>query len=107
MNTHKKSLLQRITLGLKKGWNTPTLPAAVLEFERNPLIRIFRIIGGISVGTLLWQRYQNLPSFVLYISVIISFIFFIYLIILTLIRINHMWKVLRGNDLDIKNSPLR
>lgn len=101
MNTHKKSLLQRITLGLKKGWNTPTLPAAVLEFERNPLIRIFRIIGGISVGTLLWQRYQYLPIVFLYISVIISFIFCIYLIILSIIRLKHMWKVLRGKDLDV------
>jgi hypothetical protein len=102
----KKTLFQRMLIGIQKGWNTPTLPANVLSFERHPLMRIFRVIGGINVGILFWQRYHlqgGAPTFVLYVSLFIASIFGVYLIVLTIIRFKHMWKVLKNHDLDVKN----
>jgi len=99
----KKTLFQRMLIGIQKGWNTPTLPANVLAFERHPFIRIFRVIGGITVGILLCQRYTPTPLFVLYLSLFIASIFCSYLIVLTIIRFKHMWKVLKNQELEVKH----
>jgi hypothetical protein len=41
--------LQRIILGLKEGWNIPTLPEKKIRLHEHPYTRIFRFIGGICV----------------------------------------------------------
>lgn len=53
MKNNKKTIFQRLLIGLKVGWNAPVLPPKVLNFHNNPLIRIFRVIGGISILTVL------------------------------------------------------
>lgn len=98
-----KTLIQSVKSGFKKGWETPTLPAHILELEKNTFIRLLRVIGSLSVGVLLYQKYQHLPVFVIFLAAFISSIFAIYQIVITIIRLKHMWKVLLSKDLDIKN----
>ena len=46
---NKKTLYERILIGLKLGWNLPSLPLSVSNFHNYPLVRIFRVIGGVSI----------------------------------------------------------
>jgi len=56
-NKNKKTILQRIWLGLKIGWNTPMLPSKILSFHNHLFTRIFIVIGGISIITFLSKKY--------------------------------------------------
>jgi len=57
----KKTKLQRIIIGVKKGWTTPNLPTHILKFHLNPLIRILRVIGWFTtLSYLSGKSYQDL-----------------------------------------------
>jgi hypothetical protein len=45
----KKTKLQRFFLGVKLGIKLSLLPKSLENFHNNPLVRIFRVIGGISI----------------------------------------------------------
>lgn len=64
---NKKTLFQRFVIELKYGWNTPMLLNKLIVFNNYPLVRIFRVIGGLSViivllkkHLLLWLPFHNL-----------------------------------------------
>jgi hypothetical protein len=102
----RKTKSQRIIYGLKLGWNTPTLPENILKFQKHPLIRILRVLGGISTILILTKKSLLFPSFFLYIFLLLTFAFFIYHIYISYHRIIHMYKVLKSDKLDVKNSPI-
>ena len=60
------SRLERLQIGLKKGWETDTLPDHLMKLYTNPLIRIFRVLGGLSILALLSHKFVYFPIFVLY-----------------------------------------
>jgi len=93
-------------LGIKKGWNTPTLPDNILKIQSYPLIRILRFLGGSSFLLILSKNYLNYDYYVLYISMLFATTFTIYHLIISFYRIKHMIKILKSNELDIRNSPL-
>jgi len=45
----KYKIFNRTIIGIKKGWNHPTLPENLLKLQLHPFIRIFRVLGGISI----------------------------------------------------------
>ena len=45
----KKTKLQRIWKGIKLGWSLPSLPVSEEKFHNHLIIRIFRVLGGISI----------------------------------------------------------
>lgn len=102
----KKTKLQRIKNGLILGWKTPTLPESVLKFQLYVPIRILRVLGGISTIYLLSNKGSEYNTFFLYLALFFSIIFFIYHIIISVIRIKHIYKTLKSDKLDIRNSPL-
>jgi predicted DNA-binding protein len=53
----QKTLVQHFIYGAKLAWNLPSLPTSVNKFHSYPLIRIFRVIVGISINYLI-----SLPS---------------------------------------------
>ena len=103
---NKKSILTRIWSGIKLGWNTPTLPEHILKLQLHPLIRILRVLGGISTVLILTKKSLVFPSFFLYIFLILSIMFFIYHTYISYYRIIHMYKTLKSDKLDVKNSPI-
>jgi hypothetical protein len=105
-NTNKKTKLQRVWLGVKLGWNTPTLPDNILKLQLHPLIRILRVLGGISTILILTRKSLIFPSFFLYIFFLLTLMFFIYHTIISYYRITHMYRTLRSDKLDVKNSPV-
>nr|YP_010164136.1 hypothetical protein K8J96_mgp42 [Metarhizium album]QRK27501.1 hypothetical protein [Metarhizium album] len=106
MKNKKRTILQRILLGLKVGWKTPTLPENILKFTMNPIIRIIRVIGGISTVLILTKKSLLFPNFFIYILFFFTFFFFVYHCFITYHRIIYMYKVLKSDKLDIRNSPL-
>jgi len=64
------TLFNRTIIGIKKGWNHPTLPKILLKLQLHPFIRIFRVLGGISILIILTKAYEKYNIYVLYISII-------------------------------------
>src|ERR1700678_2277792 len=102
----RKSYLQRIFIGFKKGYQTPTLPDHIIEFTNKPLIRIMRVLGGISFLNILSKTYLNFPIFILYICFFFTLIFTLFHFYLTYHRLKFMIKTLKSGALEVINSPL-
>ena len=47
MKNNRLTAFQSIKLELKWGWETPTLPDHLLALEKEPHIRLLRVVGGI------------------------------------------------------------
>jgi len=103
---NKKNYLKRIWTGVKLGWNTPSLPENVINLQKNPLIRILRVLGGISSILILTKKSLLFPTFCIYIFLFLTFIFFIYHIYISYKRIIHIYKTIKSGKLDVKNSPI-
>lgn len=101
-----KNFFKRLKIGISKGWNTPTLPQHLLTLQLHPLIRIFRVIGGISILLILTKRVNYFNSFVLYLVVLISIFYTFYVLYIGYYRLKHIYKIMRSKDLEIRNSPL-
>jgi|SRR5882672_1774625 len=100
------NIFQRLKLGIIKGLLTPTLPDHILKIQNHPLIRILRVLGGLSFLTLLSNKYLNAPLYIIYVTFFIAFVFLIYHIVISYFRIKHIYFLLKSDKLDIKNSPL-
>lgn len=85
---------------------TPTLSPKLLELQRKPVIRVVRVIGGLSLIILVSNNYLKLPSVLLYLCFIFSIIFLIYHIYISIHRYKHIKLLLKSEEMDIKNSPL-
>ena len=74
-----------IYIGAKKEINTPTLPDHILKFQSNPLIRIFRVLGVLSVIILLdissINNYLPVNAYIKYVCLIIAISFAFYKIV--------------------------
>lgn len=111
MNKKSKTIFDRLIVGIKKGILTPTLPDNISKFHNNPIIRIFRVLGGVGILLILTHRLEYLFQGSLYLIALSVFTFLgilfgIYQIFLSFFRIKHMIKVLKSGDLDVRNSPL-
>lgn len=105
-NKNKKTILQRIWSGLKVGWNAPMLPPKVLNFHNNPFVRIFRVIGGISIITFLSKKYLLFIYPFNYVVLLFALLHFMYITIISIIKLFYGIKVLKSDKLDVRNSPI-
>lgn len=80
------------------------MPDHLIQFQNKPIIRIFRVIGGLSLIITLGQIQFEIPSYLFYLSFCISFLFLFYLAWINTKRIKHINKVLKSDQLDVKNS---
>jgi hypothetical protein len=106
-----RSFSSRIYTGVRVGVITPTLPANILALQNNPIIRILRVLGGISLILLLTQRLNVLGSGLLYLTAlyvcfIIIIFFSIYLMYINYHRIINMYKVLNSDQLECNNRDI-
>ena len=103
-----KNFFNRIYIDSKKGLLTPTLPENIIKFKSNPLIRILRVLGGLSILVLLGNnKYSySLPIYVLYFLWLVGFLFLVYHIVISYYRFVNIKKILKSDKLDVRNSPL-
>lgn len=108
-NSTKKNLIS-IKKGIINGWKISTLPEHILKFTLNPIIRVFRVIGGISLIATFSQKHLLFPEYmqiyVLYILFFINLIFCIYHLYITFIRFKHIYFLWKSGAYDVRNSPL-
>ena len=111
MKTNFFNITKRITKGIQKGWSRlrPTLPTTIANFHNHLITRIFRIIGGLSLMFTLGRfslLNKDIPIYIIYASNFISLLFSIYMFVINIFRLIHIFKVLRSDDLNIRNTPL-
>lgn len=85
MPINNKTIMQRIWLGVKKAWSLTSLPVSVSVFNNYPLVRVFRVLGGISI-LLVLGKYE-LPQTLFYVIFPLALIQFIYIIVINIINI--------------------
>ena len=99
---------QRLKIGFKKGFLTPTIPENIIVLNKNPLIRILRFLGGLSTILVISHKLEVLGNGLLYdISLYFCFcfilMFFVYLISVSYFRFIHMYKVFKSGNLYVRN----
>jgi hypothetical protein len=105
-NTNKKTKLQRIWTGIKLGWNTPMLPDKIIVFNNYPLVRILRVIGGLSVLTVLLKKHIFLWLPLQYLVLFLAFLHISYFVSINMMKVFYgVYKLWKG-DLNVRNSPL-
>lgn len=106
-----KNVFYRVYTGVKKGFITATLPNDVLKLQANPIIRVFRFLGGLSVILILTRRLDYLGSGLLFkmalgFCTVLAFSFSIFLCYINYRRFKHMLNHINDGELDVKNSPI-
>ena len=100
------TIFSRLWKGIKKAHYIPTLPEHILKFHSHILVRIFRVIGGVSFLLVMGRaNYFSYPVSILYIAMCFVILLTIYHFILSYFRIKHIIKILKSDQLDIRNSP--
>ena len=95
-----------MVLGIKLGWNTPLLPPKILSFNNHPFVRIFRVIGGLSVLTVLLKKHLLFFLPIQYLVLFLAFVQILYIVIISLIKLFFGISRLWTDELNIRNSPL-
>ncbi len=103
---NKKNLYNRLVTGLKVGWNAPVLPSKVLSFHNNPLLRVFRVIGGVSILTVFSKKHLLLSLPFKSVILFFALLHIIYISSISIIKLWYGYKVLKSDKLNVRNSPL-
>jgi len=75
-------------LGLKKGLSIPTLPPKINQLYYNPLMRIFRVIGGICILLVLTNQFLIFSYKIIRFTILfIASIHAIFIVIIFIIKI--------------------
>lgn len=101
----QKIIFQSVIYGVKLAWNLPSLPTSVDKIHNYPLIRIFRVIGGISI--LLFLYNMSLPglinnSYINWIILVLAMIQFLYLFVISCIKIYYIVYQWKNKKLEVK-----
>ena len=104
-NTNK-TILSRIWLGLKLSWSLPSLPVSVNQFHNYPIVRILRVIGGISIILFLSSPNWIGDSYLYWIIFVFAMLQFLYIICISFIKIGYIVYLWKNKKLEVRNSPL-
>ena len=102
----KNTIFQRLLIGIKLGIKLSLLPESVSKFHNYPLTRIFRVLGGISIISLLSGSLLVKESFLFYIVVFLAIFHFMYIIVINLIKFFYIIYLWLNKKLQVRNSPL-
>ena len=103
---NEKSKLQRFLYGAKLGIKLPLLPKSVDNFHNNPLVRIFRVIGGVSIILFLSSPKWVGNSYLYWTIFILAMLHFLYILIISSIKLYYIIYLWRNKKLEVRNSPL-
>ncbi len=103
---NKKSILQKIKLGIIEGWNLPILPDHVIKFDKNIYTKIFKLLGSIATVIIISPFDFKLSYHVYYLLVSISLPYLVYRLILVFYVIKHWFHNLITGKFIYKNSPV-
>jgi hypothetical protein len=104
----KKTAFEILKIVVQKTISTPTLPQEILKFNNLPIIRIIRVLGGLSIILIFTHKFDyieniNLRIFFLIVSFIIVSLFTVCQIYVNYHRVKHLYKLIKSGELDIRN----
>lgn len=102
----QKTLFQRFIYGVKLAWNLPSLPTSVDKFHNYPLIRIFRVIGGISILLFLSSPGWINNYYIKWIIFVLAMIQFLCIAVISFIKIGYIVYLWKNKKLEVRNSPI-
>ena len=79
--------LASIKKGVLKGFSIPLLPPYIDKVYNYPLVRILRVIGGVSAILVLTKNYTSLPDFLGWIVLVLGIIQLIQIVIISIIKV--------------------
>ena len=94
-------------LGLMRAYSIPTLPVKVEKYYNHIFVRIFRVLGGISVLMVLSNFYLDLPNVFTFLCVFVACIHITLVFIIFIIKTFYSLYILifRREKFEIRNSP--
>ena len=101
----KKNLRSRIFYNIKAGWNIPVLPEHITRLDNNFYIRIFKLIGGISVFIIISGIGSKLNKIYLYLIFTLSILYILYRLMISFYAIKHWVHNLRTGKFIVRNFP--
>jgi len=101
-----KNIFNRIWKGLKIAWMLPSLPESVNKFHNNPITRIFRVIGGISIILFLTSPNWIGNSYFYWIIFILAMLHFLYIASINIIKFCYIIYLWKNKKLEVRNSLL-
>ena len=101
----KKKLRSRIFYNIKAGWNIPVLPEHITRLDNNFYIRIFKLIGGISVFIIISGIGSKLNKIYLYLIFTLSILYILYRLMISFYAIKHWVHNLRTGKFIVRNFP--
>ena len=102
----ERTKLQRFLYGAKLGIKLPLLPKSVDKFHNYPLVRIFRVIGGISIILFLSSPQWVGNSYLYWTIFILAMLHFLYILSISSIKLYYIIYLWRNKKLEVRNSPL-
>jgi len=100
-----KKFFKDIWIGIKFSFKLPSLPQTVAKFHNYPLVRIFRVLGGVSI-LLVLSKSEFSNKYLFYIVFPLAFLQFIYIIIINLTKFCYIIYLWINKKLEVRNSPL-
>lgn len=82
------------------------MPPKIMSFNNHPFVRIFRVIGGLSVLTVLLKNHLLFFLPVQYLVLFLAFVHIVYIVIISLIKLFYGISRFWTDELNIRNSPL-
>ena len=101
-----RDFFRKTFLVFKKVYDTPTLPKHMLEFQLHPVIRIIRVLGGISFLLIMGNSRLNNPIWVIYIALFFNILFTVYHFYIYYHKVRHIYYLVTSDELEMRNSPL-
>lgn len=103
---NNKTLLQRFLYGIKLEIKLSLLPESVSKFHNHPLVRIFRVLGGVCIILFLsWSNWVENSLFYL-ILFLLAMLQFLYIMVISIIKIYYLVYIWKNKKLEVRNSPL-
>jgi len=102
----QKIILKIAIIGIVSGWNVPILPDKVAKFDRNKYVRIFKVIGVLSVFYIFSGLGLKFYPIFLYISIAFSLPYVTYRIVFVFFIILQYISNLKNGKYIVRNSPL-
>ena len=84
MNKNEKKKMQSILSRVNKAWPLPYLPSSVAVFHNHPLVKIVRVLGGVSILLVLGKF--KLAQTLFYVVFPLAAIQFTYIILINAIK---------------------
>ena len=105
MKITTQKVFKDIWIGIKFAFKLPSLPESVNKFHNNPITRVFRVMGGISILFVL-SGSEFAKKYLFYVIFPLAFLQFIYIIVINLIKFFYIIYLWRNKKLEVRNSPL-